>query len=234
VTVLLCVLMWGGVALAETPNPDRPSVSRTAHLVAPDTLELELGYLWANGNAVPALLKYSIAGVVEPRIGANLGGVGAGTPGLEGGLKVRLIEEGKWGLAAYGASAIPVSADEAWTGNLHGLFTTGLGGSLSLQLNAGLDLAGTGDGIGLAGFPIVAAVGLAPTRKLSLFVESAGKVAIPGCDDLQCAYGNVIFDGGVGFLLTEILVVDGGFGWDLLNDQPFAQVGITANVGSVR
>ncbi len=222
------LMLLAAAAWAATPNPDRSTVSRSGYLVAPDTLEMELGVRWADARSVPTTLKYSIAGVVEPRLSASLSGVEAGAPGLEGGAKVRLIDDGDYGLALWAGSAVPVSAGEPWYGQLHGLLTIGLDHGIGLQFNGG------GDGVQFGGVPLVGVVSVAPTRKLSLFVELAGRGVGPGCDGATCAYGNVIVDGGMGFLLTEILMIDGGAGWDLLADQPYATVGLTANFGSVR
>ncbi|MCB9696976.1 MAG: hypothetical protein H6738_09385 [Alphaproteobacteria bacterium] len=224
-----------GAALAATPNPDRPSVSRSGFLVAADTLELELGVAWADSRSVPTTLKYAIGEWVEPRVSANLSGVEAGLPALEAGTKIRLVDDGDQGFALWAGSAVPVSTEEGWYGQLHGLYTTGLGHGFGLQLNGGVGVVGDGaGGVDFGGVPLVGALSVAPTRKLSLFAEVAGRVVGPGCDGATCAYGNVVVDGGIGFLLTEILLVDGGAGWDLAAQQPYAQLGLTANFGSIR
>lgn len=228
-------LLLAGTALAATPNPDRPSVSRSGWLVAPDTLELELGFQWAAARSVPATLKYAISKVVEPRVSADLSGVNAGAPGLEAGAKFGLFQRSEFGFAVYAGSAVPVSTDEPWFGRVHALFTADLDGPFVLQVNAGLDLAGDGGGgVATDGVPLVGLFGWTPTGKLTLFAELAGKIGAPGCEGATCAYGRVVIDGGVGFQLTEILIVDAGAGWDLYAQQPYATVGMSANFGSVR
>ncbi len=230
---MMLVLALAAVASAASPNPDRPSVSRSGFLVSPDTLELELGAQWAAARSVPTTLKYSIAGKVEPRASANLAGMESGAPALEAGLKVALVDK-EWGLALFGGSAVPVSASEPYGATLQGLLTAPLGGPVGLQVNSGVDVGGNGQGgLQLAGVPLVGAVTLAPLDRLSLFAELAGHVIAPGCDGAQCVFGQVIVDGGVGVLLTEILVVDVGAGWDLGNQQPYATVGLAANFGHI-
>ncbi len=222
-------------AQAATPTPDRPSVSRSGFLVAPDTLELELGARWAEGRSVPATLKYAIGAVVEPRISANLAGVESGSPGLEAGLKVRLLDQGRTGVALYAGSAVPVTAEEPWSGEVHGLCTTDFGHGIGLQADAGIDLVGEpGGGVAFGGVPIAGALLIGPAARASLFAELAGEVGGPGCEGRTCAFGQLVLDGGARFRLTEILVVDGAAGWDLAAQQPFATVGLAANFGSVQ
>ena len=230
------MLVWTlAAAQAATPTPDRPSVSRGGMLVAPHTLELELGAQWAGASSVPATLKYSIAGAVEPRVSANLTGVEAGMPGLLGGAKIRLYDADRTAVALWAGSAIPVSNGEGYRAELHGLLTTSLSQGIGLQFNGGIDLGGDDDrGMLFLGAPLVGAVSYAPAGKVSTFAELAGRVGGPGCEDASCAYGDLIIDGGIGFLLTEVLMIDGGLGWMLRTEQPYAQLGLSANFGSVR
>ncbi|HHO53431.1 MAG TPA: hypothetical protein ENK18_21810 [Deltaproteobacteria bacterium] len=225
------MLLWMGIALAASPTPDRPSVSRSGSLVADDTLELELGAMWGAVRTVPTTLKYSIDGVVEPRLSANLDGIANGSPMMQAGAKIRLMEKRGDALALWAGSTVPVHGGEPWLGEIHMLFSTDLAGDLGFGLNAGLDFAGDGGGVTFAGVPLIGLVSLTPGSRFSVFAELAGRAGVPGCRDLGCLYSQITLDGGVYLSITEILTLDGGVGWSLPTQQPYGTLGLTANLG---
>lgn len=224
-TILTAVAL---TAFAATPNPDRPSVSRSGYLIAPGTLELESGLAWTrNLRAAPHTLKVAFGDPVEARLSADLAAFDV-SPGLEAGLKVRVADTDDFGFCAFLGSAIPTMAGEPWAGTAQGLLTVPID-AWFVQGNLGVDLvAGDEPGsVRFGGVPAVVAVGRA-FGPFSTFVEAAGTLG-GGCD----ACGGVI-DGGVGWLLTEILILDVGVGWDLDGAAPVVQAGLTANFGRVQ
>lgn len=228
------MLLWMGIALAASPTPDRPTVSRSGSLVADDTLEMELGAMWGAVRTVPTTLKYSINGVVEPRLSANLDGIATGSPLMVAGAKIRLMEKRGDALALWASTSVPVNQAEPWRGELHALFDTALAGDVGLGINAGLDFAGDGGGVTFAGVPLIGVVSLTPGSRFSVFAELAGRAGVPGCQDMACLYSQIIIDGGVLLSITEILTIDGGVGWMLPTQQPYGTLGLTANLGRLQ
>ena len=223
------------VAMAATPRPDRPLVTRTGALAEPYTLEMELGATFADGptRAVPAALKYSIGGVVEPRIMTNLGAYEAGTPGLELGIKVRMFasDDGTNALAMWVSSRVPMR-NEAWRGQWHALFTTQLAKPLWMRVNGGLDFVEDGEGsLTFGGTPLTWALVLEPTSGFDLFAELAGRAGGPDCEGTACAYGDLAFSVGAAVAVTPILVVDAAVGYSARTNDAIGTVGLTSNFG---
>lgn len=213
-------------AVAATPTPDRPSVSRAGYLVAPNTLELEAGLAWSeDARTAPTTLKYAFGEVVEARISANLAGFDR-APGLEAGAKFRLLSSEDVGFAVFLGSAVPTSSIEPWSGTALALVTVPVD-AWFIQVNGGLDLVGQPGGVAFGGVPLVGAVGRSLGSSFTVFGEAGATFGGARCGSV-C--GGVL-DAGVGWLLTEILVVDAGLGWDLDNGAPFVQAGLTANFG---
>ncbi len=226
--------MWwlmAAAAMAAYPVPDRPYVARSGALVKENTLELELGYRYLDGNQVPAALKYSIAGVVEARVESNLSGVGQNAPDLLAGAKVKLLRKKRNSLALWLASGIPVGTD-VWRGEIHALFTTLVSDRAGIRINAGVDFVG-GSNVGFGGVPVNAAVTYHPIKRLGLIADLSGAIGVPGCEDLQCVYGNVQVLGGVRGRLTDVLVLDASGGYSFEAGEPFVGVGFTSNFGRV-
>ncbi len=235
------LIVLASVAMGATPLPDRPLVTRTGALTEPFTLEMELGAAFSDGptRAVPAALKYSIAGVVEPRIMTDLGSYGEGRPGLEIGTKVRLFASEEDGdddqanaLAMWVSSRIPVAAGEDWRGQWHALFTTRLAKPLWLRINGGLDFIGDGAGsITFGGTPLTWALIIEPATGLDLFAEIAGRAGGQGCDSLSCAYGDLQGTAGASVLVTPTLILDAALGYAARTRSAVGTVGITSNFG---
>ena len=153
-------------------------------------------------------------------------GIPTGRPGLllEG--KFGLIQKDKVGLAAMVGSAFPVADEERWSGALDGLVSVPIKDA-ELRARIGLALAGKeeGHGVAFAGVPLSAALALPFGGGVGAFLE-AGTV-------LESGWDRALFDGGLTWRLTEILVLDGAFGWDLAADGPFAAAGFTASLGRI-
>jgi len=226
--VLFAIAASGSAAIAATPNPDRPSVSRSGFLVAQNTLEMETGLAFQDrATTVPTTLKYNVAGVVEPRLSADFSGFDNGTPALEAGAKIRILDSTDIGLAAFAASAVPLGS-EPWVGTAQALVTLPFDGGLSLQFNGGVLL--TPEGLGI---PLVGAFGFPITGNFSGFVEVAAVLADGRCPG-ACASSSEVIDGGLAWGLTEILTVDAGLGYSLSDAQLFGAAGLTANFGTFR
>ena len=227
-SLLFVILAAGSAAQAATPNPDRPSVSRSGFLVAQNTLEMETGLAFQDrATTVPSTLKYSVAGVVEPRLSADFSGFDDGTPALEAGAKIRILDNTDIGLAAFAASAVPLGS-ETWTGTAQALVTLPFDRGLSLQFNGGILFTPQGLGV-----PLVAAFGFPITGNFTGFVEGALVLADGRCAG-GCASSSEVVDGGLAWGLTEILTVDVGLGYSLSDAQLFGAVGLTANFGAFR
>ncbi len=223
---MILLSLYLSVALADTPNPDRPSVSRSGYLVASDTLEMETGLAFqGRTTTVPTTLKYSIRDVVEPRLSADFSGFDNGLPGLEAGAKIGIIGSDDLGFAAFIASAVPMGGED-WYGTAQVLATIPLDNGFSIQLNGGLLFVANGYG----GVPLAGAFGFPIVGNFSGFVEGA---AVLACG-VGCAASNGVIDGGLAWGLTEILTLDTGLGYDLDAAQPFAAAGLTANFGAFR
>lgn len=219
---VLCALWLAAPALATEPEPDRPMASATGYLVAPRSLELEVGGLWQQGFTVPARVKLGAARIFEPRVAFDLSGVDGGHPDLWVEGKVGLIQEEGIGLALLVASAFPLADGERWQGTLRGLMTLPFD-RFAIRANVGGDLHYDGERIAFGGVPILAAVQLPFGGSFGSFLE-AGTIAGAGWDQ-------ALLDGGLTWRLTEIMVLDCAVGWDIAAGSPFVQAGMTANLG---
>jgi hypothetical protein len=221
---LTCLLAAGVVQAAE-PAPDRPLATAGGYLVASRTLELEVGGLWKQGFTVPARVKFGAGKYFEPRVAVDLSGIDQRRPGLALEGKIGIAQQEGIGLSAFVASAFPVADDERWYGTVRALMSLPIK-SATLRANAGVDLgAKEGGGIAFGGVPVLVAMEVPFGRTIGSWLE-AGTV-------VEAAWQHAIFDGGLTWRVTDILVGDAGVGWDLAADSPFVTVGLTANLGRV-
>lgn len=222
----LACLGLGPAAAATEPQPDRPMLTRSGLLVAGRSLELEAGGAWQDrGFAAPFRAKVGF-GVVETRLGANLGGIGQGAPGLAGGLKLGVLQKRSFGLAGYFDSAIPLGSSETWTGEAGGAITAAMEGGANLRFNAGILMDGSGGALTLAGLPLRGLVAIPVGAKLDPFAELQ---AIVGNGSPAWSMG-----GGLAFAPTEAVVLDVAAGWDFWDNAPRVQAGLTANLGQLK
>ncbi|MBN1337523.1 MAG: hypothetical protein JXB39_16340 [Deltaproteobacteria bacterium] len=221
---MLLALVSFAAAFA-APSGDRPAFSPSAFLVRPRSLEVEIGGWWQEGFTVPARVKYGVGRSFEPSIGLDLSGVDEGDPNLSVQGKFRLLVEGEHALSALVRSGFPVADDDRWSGLLAILYTAGLP-TLDLRATAGLDLGSSGNvGVAYTGVPLTLLVGTPFTSSLSGFVEGA-TVIDAGFRDWQA-------QGGLLWKVTGILVLDAAGGWDFGTRDPFATLGLTANLGTL-
>lgn len=211
-------------AHANEPAPDRPMETAGGYLMSARSLELEVGGRWQQGFEVPARIKYGGGKIFEPRVAFDLSGVDQGQPDLVVEGKFGLSQKEGVGLALLAASAFPVAEGERWHGTVRALMTLPLK-SLSLRANIGLDLVGDGQGIAFGGVPLLAALEIPFGSSMGGYLE-AGTVANTG-------WNQALFDGGLFWRLTDILVLDTAVGWDLGAGSPFVHLGMTANLGRV-
>ncbi len=220
----LACLMVVAPTHATEPIPDRPMATAGGYLVATRSLELEVGGRWQQGLEVPTRIKYGAAKIFEPRVGFDLSGVDQGQPDLVVEGKFGLLQQEGIGLSLLAASAFPVAENERWYGTVRALMTLPMK-SLSLRANVGVDLFGDGQGVAFGGVPLLTALEIPFGQAMAGYVE-AGTVAGAGWDE-------ALFDGGLYWRLTEIMVLDAAVGWDLAADSPFVHTGLTANLGRV-
>jgi hypothetical protein len=223
---MLLALASLAAALA-APVTDRPAFSPSAFLVQPRSLEVEIGSRWSYDLTVPTRLKYGVGRVFEPRIGFDLSGVDDGDPDLSVQGKFRLLLEGEHALAFLADSSFPVADDDRWSGFLALLYTAALP-ALDLRATAGLELGPppSGDpGVAWTGVPLTLLVGTPFTASLSGFTEG-GTVIDEGFRTWRV-------QGGLLWQITGILVVDVAAGWDFDARDPFATLGMTANLGTL-
>jgi len=223
---MLLALAISSAALA-APVPDRPAFSPSAVLVPSRSIEVEIGGRWQEGITVPTRLKYGVGRVFEPRIGFDLSGVDDGDPDLSLQGKVRILLEGEHALAFLAGSTFPVADDDRWSGLLGLLYTATLP-SLDLRATVGLDFgtpASGEPGAAFTGVPLTLLVGTPFAGSLSGFAEGATVV-----DD---GFWGWRTQGGLLWQVTGILVLDAAAGWDFGARDPFATLGLTANLGTL-
>ena len=221
---IVVLLVSSTAAAAASPNPDRPAVADTARLVGAGTVEAEAGGLWSQGVHMPVLAKYG-AGVWEPRLGADLSGAGNGAPGLYAGTKVRLVQKQAAAFALGLSSALPVGADDRWWGSARALVDLSGRSGLGLRANTGLELGGADGHIVVTGIPAVLDLGTTVGHSWRVFMEGAATIGLDGTVRGDAA------DVGLGWTVTDIAVVDAGAGWDVQAEHPYAQLGVTVNLG---
>jgi hypothetical protein len=215
-------LALAGPALAATPNPDRPSFSRTAFLVADRSVEVEGGFNWAAGAPAGSLLPKVGLGRVEPRVGVDFAsGFAAFTPGV----KVGLLQQSGLGVAAHAHVGLPTGGG-AKTGEAGGLLTGVLAGGQVLQANLGVRTALSDAGITVVDVPLAGLVGVPLGKRWSAFGE--------GVLMLRQAGTPVQFNGGVGCSLTKSMVLDSALSWTPGSDTIGVTAGLTANFGQLK
>lgn len=221
----LAFLLFAASSEAAEPRPDRPLATAGGWLVEARSLELEVGGRWQEGFTIPARAKFGAGRFFEPRVGFELSGVDQGRPGLMLEGKVGIAQQEGIGLAVLVGSAFPVADEERWSGTLRGLVSLPIKGA-TFRANAGVDLAGKdGGGIAFAGVPVLAAVEVPFGQSIGSWFE-AGTV-------IEAGWSRALFDGGLNWRVTDILVADLGVGWDLAARGPFVAAGLTANLGRV-
>ncbi len=212
-------------ALAADPVPDRPTRTSSAYLVAPRSVELELGTRWADVPSVPARFKYAIGQVLEPRLYMDLAGIDSGHPRLRLEGKVGLFRRQDSAFSLLFTSTTPADLDTPWSGQALALTTVSLR-PVHLSFNAGLVFEGRGDdAIGLAGVPLSLALGSRMPGPFSWFGESA--VVVDG------GARDWLAELGLRMAATGIIDLDFGLGWSQSMDSIFVDLGFTANVGTL-
>jgi hypothetical protein len=218
----LVLLLPGPLEAAGSPVPDRPFEAKSGLLISSGSLEIEAGGLWANGFHAPIRLKYGLGKRFEPRLSADLAGVGSDSPKLAVEGKIGIFRTRSTGLAAYLVSALPIEG-EPWTGTARVLYST-RHDHLLATLNGGLDLAGREGGVAIADVPLVALIGAQLGRAWSGYGE--GSLVVD--EHLH----DVVLDAGLRWTTTDILTVDGAAGWRLEENVPFVTLGLTVNLGN--
>jgi len=223
---LLLLVAASAPASAAEPVPDRPFLTPSGALVAGRSFEVEAGGAWL-GDRFGAPLRAKVGlGSFEPRLGVDLAGLGSGAPGLNGGLKIGLVQQQGVQIAGYGQSVVPLGVADVWSGELGGALTAGLDSGAQVRLNAGWALVGSGGRPVSAGAPLRGMVSTPLGRRLHPFGEVEAIVG-QGVPDWTV-------QGGVGLQPTESLIFDAGIGWDLGQRTPLVQVGLTANAGGLK
>jgi hypothetical protein len=220
--ILVLNCLAGGAAEAGT-TPDRPLAATSGALVGGHSLELEVGGRWADGVSVPALVKFNLGGV-EPRLAANLSGVGAGAPALVGGLKLAAIDGDQSALAVLVESALPVGAAERWTGQALLALSVGRAAAVGASFNAGLRLQPDGDrGVALAGFPVAVRIDGPVAGTLGWLVGANALI--------DAGFYQRALQGGLFWAPAEQLAFDGAVGWEIDGGGPVLHLGVTLNTG---
>lgn len=211
---------FGGVAHADQPNPDRPSVSRSGYLIGAGTAELELGVGVGSGGAlsVPFTLKAAAPQRLELRISGDAFGVGASAPALVVGSKLGLVDTDDVGIALYLDSALPLGV-EVWSANAHGLGTFTVG-PMGVQVNAGVTF---GPGPGVVGAPFAIALSPPPAGVVSTFLEYAAV--------LSGGLGGHTLTAGGSFLARDNVMFDAGISYFADSRTLAGTVGGTVNFG---
>ncbi len=222
--VLGMALASAGDAFGGSPHPDRPFVTKAGDLV--DGVEVEAGTAW-QGDAIstPVRLKFGTRWL-EPRVQADLGGLGSRRPGLVAGLKLAAVQEEALGLAGYAESAVPLTAEEAWSSEVGGAVGLQTERGHQLRFNLGMSLVGNNGQVRVAGAPLRALLATPLGDELLPYaeVEAVVGAGVPGW----------MLGTGLGWQPVEALVVDAGVAWDLDMDAPWLQAGVTFNAGSSR
>lgn len=215
----LVALLLPGLAAAATPNPDRPSFSRTGFLIADRTVEMEGGFNWAANAPGGSLLPKLGLGRFEPRVGIDLYEGGATfTPGT----KVGIVQNDGLGLAGQAHVQVPTGGGGT-VGEAGAALTGVLAGGQVLQANLGVRTAIGSDGVTVVDTPLAALVGI-PIGGLSIFGEG---VWLLGAD------APWMLNAGAGVTLTKSLVLDAALGWTVGSDTLSATAGLTANFGEL-
>jgi len=216
----LAGLIAAAPASGATPNPDRPSFSRTAFLVSSQSLELEGGLNFAPGAPTASLLPKLGLGRIEPRMGIDVDGGGIGlTPGM----KFGIVQESGIAVAAHAHVGVPSYG--GLSGEAGGLVTSVLAGGQVLQANLGVRTALTGSGIQVIDMPLAALVGAPLSQRWSSFGEI---VLLLNQDSAP-----VQLNGGLGYAITRSVIADSALSWTPGSDTIGVTVGLTANFGRV-
>lgn len=228
IVVLLSVggaaLLVSGAAWGRSPQPDRPFLTKTGDLAG--GIETEVGASW-QGDSVSTPLRVKVgAGWFEPRVQADLAGLGTRRPGVVAGVKFAAVQQQALGLAGYAESAVPLVAAEDWSSEVGGALSLRTDRGLQMRFNLGLALAGSGGQVTLAGAPL-----------RTLFAVPLGDALLPFAE-AEASLGDGLpawsLGAGLGWQPLDSLVLDAGVGWDLDVDAPRVQAGLTFNAGSAR
>lgn len=218
------LLLGPTVATAATPNPDRPSYSKTGVLIAPSTVELESGLLWSQGGAGASFLPKVGLGRFEPRVGVDV--LSSGTL-LTPGVKIGVVQKEGLGVAGHVHVAVPTQSGGGTTGVVGALATGTLAGGQVVQANLDMRTHITSSGAQIMDTPLSVLFGLPVGNRLSAFGEVVLAFRGGGAPP-------VFLDGGVGFALTKSVSLDAGLGWQTGSDTITATAGATANFGSFK
>ena len=237
------VLAGAGGASAQAPElvTDRPDQTESATVVPRGRLQVETGYLFtredgAGGHAAPGtLLRIGLGGRTELRLGhAGIeGGEGRrGAGDSEIGAKINLIPRADgWRpeLALLGGLSLPTgdhgfSSDGA-DPSFRVAFAHELRPRLSLGYNAGAAWESSPDRPDRDAFIVYTLVlGVSLTDRLGTFLEIFGERQVTGT-----AATRTSVDGGLTFLLTEVLQLDFAVGRGLVGpaDDLFVGTGLS-------
>ena len=219
--LLIAGLAAAAPAAAATPNPDRPSFSRTAFLVAEQSLELETGLQFAPDAPIVSFLPKLGLGRLEPRVGIDVADNGlALTPGM----KVGVFQKAGLAVAAHAHVGVP-SYGGGLSGEAGGLVTGVLAGGQVLQANLGVRTRISDDGVQLSDMPLAALVGLPIGRRWSSFGEVVMLV--------DQASSPIQLNAGAGRTITRSVVADTALSWTPGSDTIGITAGLTANFGPV-
>lgn len=220
--VLIWTALAGGAAWAGT-TPDRPLAAASGALVSSHSLELEVGGRWSDGVTVPARLKFNLGGV-EPRLSANLAGIGADAPALVAGAKVAALDGDQSALAVLVESALPVGAGESWFGTAILALSVGRSAALGARFNAGVRMRPDGDGgVVLAGFPMAVLVSGPVAGTLGWLVGADARI--------DSGFYERAVQAGVVWTPAELVAFDGAAGWAIDGSGPVLHLGVTLNTG---
>mgnify|MGYP001045461233 FL=1 len=224
--LLLIVLIVGSEpAIAQSPvlTTDRPDKTESATVVSRGLLQVETGYLFArdgemNGYEVPGtLLRIGLGSRAELRIGHagvvwKEGSQGLGDSQL--GAKVNLIERADgWRpeMAMLGGLSLPTGGDKYSSNGIDPSFLIAFAHELSPRLSLGYNVGARWESS--AGNPerdvftvYSMALGLGLADRLGAFFELFGDKRQRG--NTATSEGFIAMDGGLTFLLTDIVQLD--------------------------
>lgn len=215
VTALLSIAATD--ALAATPNPDRPSFSRTGVLVAHRSAETEVGLNWS--PAMPGLTVMPKLGLgrFEPR--ANLALTGSSFS-VAPGMKVGIVQTSGLGIAGH--IEVGLGADQR-PAEVGALATGTLAGGQTLQANVGVRTELGASGAVLQDMPIAGLVGFPIGKRASVYGEA---VAL-----LQNATSPTLFGSGFSIAVLDNCILDSGVSWSPGSQVVSATAGATVNLG---
>ena len=243
--LLLGAALLAGAAGANAQTPelvtDRPDRTESATVVPRGLLQVETGYLFAREGGVDSfaapgtLFRIGLGGRTELRLG-HAGVVGAegrrGAGDSEVGAKVNLIPQADgWRpeLALLGGLSLPTGGDGFSSGGADPSFLVAFAHEpapgVSLGYNAGAAWESSSDLQNRDAFVVYSlALGISLTDRLGAFLELFGDRQVTA----EVATGAAV-DGGLTFLLTDVLQLDVAVGRGLREpaDDLFVGTGVS-------